>query len=91
MTCGVRQILTIICVTYVQKNFKIRTLIKQLLTKYEFLTKLPQISYIHKNHNFFKYNNWNFLDQPFHPYKFHGSDMRGMYFFVFASCEPLSV
>ena len=43
MKCGVRQIITIICVTYVQKNFKIRTLIKQLLTKYQFLTKLPQI------------------------------------------------
>ena len=27
-------------------------LIKQLFTKYQFLTKLPQISYIHKNHNF---------------------------------------
>ena len=68
-----------------QKNFKIRTLIKQLLTRYQFLTKLPQISHIHKNHNFFKYN-WNFLDQPFHPYKFHGSDMRGMYFFIFVGC-----
>ena len=50
---GVRQIITIICVTYVQKNFKIRTLIKQLSTKYQFLMKLPQISHnIHKNHNF---------------------------------------
>ena len=29
-----------------------RTLIKQLLTKYQFFTKLPQISHIHKNRNF---------------------------------------
>ena len=37
---------------------------------------------------FFKYN-WKFLDQPLLPYKFHGSDMSGMYFLIFASCEPL--
>ena len=37
--------------------------------------------------NFF---NWNFLDQQLLPYKFHGSDMCGMYFFIFASCEPLT-
>ena len=35
-----------------QKNFEIRTLIKQLLTKYQILTKLPQISNIHKNRSF---------------------------------------
>ena len=35
-----------------QKTIKIRTLIKQLFTKYQFSTKLPQISHIHKNHNF---------------------------------------
>ena len=35
-----------------QKNLKIRTLIKQLFTKYKFLTKLPQISHIYKNHKF---------------------------------------
>ena len=33
--------------------------------------------------------NWNFLDQPLLPYKFHGSEMWGMYFFIFASCELL--
>ena len=70
-----------------QKNFQIRTLIKQLFAKYKFLTKLPQISHIHKNHIFFKYN-WNFLEQPLLPCKFHGSDMWGMNFFLFASCEP---
>ena len=37
---------------YVQKNFKIRTSIEQLFTKKQFLTKLSQISHIHKNHNF---------------------------------------
>ena len=34
-------------------------------------------------------HNWNFLDQLFLPYKFHGKDMWGMYFFIFARCEPL--
>ena len=49
--CGVRQIITMIRVTHVQKDFKIQTLIKQLLTKYQIFMKLPQISHIHKNHN----------------------------------------
>ena len=69
-------------------NFKIRTLIKQLFTKYQFLTKLPQISYIHKI-IIFKYN-WTFLDQMLLPYKLYGKDMWGILFFIFASCEPLS-
>ena len=62
---------------------------KQLLTKYQFFTKLPQISHIHINRNFFKYI-YNFLDQLLHPYKFHGRDMWGILFFIFASCEPLN-
>ena len=49
---GMRKIITVICVTYVQKDFWIRTLIKQFWTKYQFFTKLPQISHIRKNHNF---------------------------------------
>ena len=32
MKCGVLQIIAIKCVTYVQKDFKIQTLIKELLT-----------------------------------------------------------
>ena len=48
---GVWQIITIICVTYVQKDFKIRTLIKLLLTEYQICTKLSQISHSHKNPN----------------------------------------
>ena len=64
--------------------------IKQLFTKYKFLIKLPQISHIDKNHNFFKYN-WKFWDQLLLPYIFHGSDIWGMYFFIFASCEPLKM
>ena len=72
----------------VQKNFKIRTLIKHLFTKYKFLTKLPQIPHIHKNHNFLS-RIGTYLDQPLHPHKSHVSDMRGMYIFIFASCEPL--
>ena len=38
--------------TYEQKNLYIRTLIKQLFTKYQVLMKLSQILYIHKNRNF---------------------------------------
>ena len=52
MKYDARQIITIICVTYVQKNFEIWTLIKHLFTKYQFLTKLPQIWHIHNNHIF---------------------------------------
>ena len=29
------------------------------------------------------------LDQLLHPYNFHGRDMWGILFFIFASCEPL--
>ena len=33
----------------------------------------------------------NFLDQLLLPSTFYGRDMWGMYFFIFASCEPLKV
>ena len=36
----------------------------------------------------FKYN-WNFLDQLLLPYKSYDRGMLGIYFFIFASCEPL--
>ena len=48
----------------------------------------PNFTYSQKSW-FFKYN-WNFLDQLLLPYKFQGSDMWGMYFFISASCEPLT-
>ena len=50
--CAVLQIIIIICVTRVQKHFKIRALIKQLLTKYQIFTILPQISHFNKYRNF---------------------------------------
>ena len=31
----------------------------------------------------------HFLDHLLHPYKFHGSDMSGILFFMFVSCKPL--
>ena len=83
------QIITIICVTHVQKNFQIRASIKQLLTKYQIFTKLPQIPHIHINRNFSSIF-VTFLGQLLHPYKFYGRDMSGILFFIFASCEPLS-
>ena len=59
------------------------------MTKYQIFTILPQISHFHKNRNFLKYI-CNFLDQLLHAYKFHGRDMSGVLFFIFASCEPLT-
>ena len=50
--CGLRQIIAIICFTYVQQEFSIRTLMKQLLKNYQIFTKMPQISHIHKNRHF---------------------------------------
>ena len=41
LKCVVLQIITIICITLVQKNFWIRHSIKQLLTRYQIFTKLP--------------------------------------------------
>ena len=62
---------------------------KQLLTKYQFFTKLPQISHINKI-VILKYI-YNFLDQLLHPYIFHGRDMNQEYsFFISASCELLT-
>ena len=52
---------------------------KQLLTKYQIFTILPQISHFHKNRNFFKYI-CNFLDRLLYPYKFYGRDMSGILF-----------
>ena len=85
------QIITIICVTHVQKNCQIRASIKQLLTKYKIFTILPQISHFHKNRNFTSIIICNFLDQLLHPYTFHGRDMSGILFFIFTSWEPLII
>ena len=41
-----------LCVTHVQKNFLNSSFIKQLLTKYQIFTILPQISHFHKYRNF---------------------------------------
>ena len=84
----VLRIITIICVTYVQKNLLIRTWIKQLLTKYQIFTKLPQIPRIRINRNFSSIFA-TFLDQLLHSYKFHGRNMSGILFFIFASWQQL--
>ena len=72
-----------------KRIFKIQALIKQLLTKYQIFTILPQISHFHKYRKFSSYF-CNFLDQLLHPYKFHDRDMSGILFFIFASCHPLN-
>ena len=63
---------------------------KQLLTKYQIFTILPQISHFHKYRNFSSIFA-TFLEQLLHPYKFHGRDMSGILFFIFASCHPLTI
>ena len=59
---------------YVQKDFWIRTLIKQLLTKYQIFMKLPQISHIQKNRTF-KSIIRKKTNQLLLPYKFYSRDM----------------
>ena len=69
--------------------FKIRTLIKQLFTKFHRLTKLPQISHIHKNHNFSSIIG-RFYTNCFYPTNFMaGTCEKYLLFIIFASCEPL--
>ena len=47
----------------------------------------PKFHIFTKNRNFLK-NDCNFLDQLLLPYKFYGRDMKVIYFFIYASCEP---
>ena len=77
---AVRKINTII---FVQTNSQIRTLIKQLLANIDFKGNCLKF-YIFTNCMlfFFKYI-WNFLDQLFLLYEFHGSSIRGILFFQF--------
>ena len=73
----------VIWVTSVQKDFQIQTLIKQLLAKYWFSTPKFQIFTKIVNYK----HNWIFLDQLLLPFILHGSTMRGILSFNFASCE----
>ena len=82
------QIITIICVTHVQKIFWIRASIKKLLTKYQIFMILPQISHFHKFRNFSSIFA-TFETNCFIPINFYGRDMSGILFFIFASCHPL--
>ena len=74
-----------------QKNFQIRTLTKQLLTKYRFLKKSPQISHIHENRNYVSTCIIGFFsDQLLLLCRYHGNDLREILFSNFASCESLN-
>ena len=53
---------------------EVQTLIKNLLTSIIFFKEIAQISHIHKNRIFSKYD-YNLLDQLFLPYKFLPVDM----------------
>ena len=63
---------------------------KQLLTKYQFFMKLPQV------HIFTKILIVKVKLEIYRPAAFilsyisYGGDVRGIYLFIFASCEPLS-
>ena len=48
MKCDVPQKIIIKFVTHVQKDFKIQSLIQQLLTKYQIFKKWTKISQTHK-------------------------------------------
>ena len=80
-------------------NYMCHTCVKEFLDSNFNLAVIDKISNFHEiapnftysqNSLFFKYI-CNFLDQLLHPYKFHGSDMSGILFFIFASCEPLEL
>ena len=75
------QVITIVWVTNVQKDFQIRILIMQFLTKYQIFKKLPQISHIHKN-VIFKIGIF-FWPAASSLYKCCSKDMQGKYFFHF--------
>ena len=65
---AVQKIITIRWVTCAQKNSQIRTSIKQLLARYRFFKKLPQISHIHKK--LLSKKNWKFKTNCFYPINF---------------------
>ena len=73
-----------------KRFFRFELQLKQLLTKYQIFTKLPQIPHIHKNRNFSSIIAFFFQTNCFIPINFMAArDMSGVLFFIFASCEPL--
>ena len=85
------QIISIICITYVQKKFKIRSfMIKAVIYKISNFNEIAQISHIHKN-RIFQSIIGTFWDQPLLPYKFHGKDIKGIWFFNFCQLWAVKV
>ena len=85
------QIIIIVCVTHVQKNFWIWASIKHLLTKYQIFTILPQILHFHKNRNFSSIFAI-FETNCFIPINFMAGACQEYFFFlIFTSCEPLNI
>ena len=83
---AVQMIIIFKWVTYLQANFQIGTLIKQLLTKYRILMKLTKISLTDKN-RYFKYN-CNFLDHCLYTlFSWHWHVRNPFFFSNLASCE----
>ena len=84
----VRGIITIIWVTCVKIILRFKLKLKSYWQNIILLRNCPKIHIFTKNCNFFKYN-CILLDQLLLPCTFHGSSLRGMLFFNFASCELL--
>ena len=82
------------CCAADNQNYMCHTCAKEFLNSnlnYAVIDKISNVYEIAPNSTYshiFKYI-CNFLDQLLHPYKFHGRDMSGILFFIFASCEPL--
>ena len=70
---------------FADSNFKLKSYWQNI----DFSSNCPKFHIFTKIVIFFKYN-CNVLDQLLVPYKFHGSSMRGILFFNFASSEPLT-
>ena len=71
-----------------KRIFKIQALIKQLLTKYQIFTILPQISHFHKYRNFSSIFE-TFETNCFIPINLMAGTCQEYSFSFFASCHPL--
>ena len=60
--------------------------VKEIL---EILKKWKFSDFVREKKKEFLFYNLALSLNSVHPYKFHGRDMSGILFFIFASCEPL--
>ena len=74
------------CHTCAKEFFKFKLWLSSYWQNIKFSRYCPKF-HIFTNIVIFKYL-CNFLDQLLHPYKFHGRDMSGILFLIFARCRP---